>query len=169
MSGSAAPARPASGSLSKLQLTAIISVDAFSGRFSFNALILTNRFRDTIMESGALFFTAGNLAAAAQLLAAPISRRMGLGCTMFCGRVPANLLLFLAALAPNFGIATACFTLCDFLSKLDVPTLAAIGLSQSGRKTAAIRFTLMSFSLAAAVAPLLTGWLCCHSRLQPRR
>ena len=98
MSGSAAPARPASGSLSKLQLTAIISVDAFSGRFSFNALILTNRFRDTIMESGALFFTAGNLAAAAQLLAAPISRRMGLGCTMFCGRVPANLLLFLAAL-----------------------------------------------------------------------
>ena len=47
--------------------------------------------------------------------------------------------LFLAALAPNFGIATACFTLCDFLSKLDVPTLAAIGLSQSGRKSGRTR------------------------------
>jgi hypothetical protein len=58
---------------------------------------------------------------------------------MFCGRAPASLLLFLAALAPNFGIATAYLTLCGSLLQLDVPTLAAIDLSQSGRKSGRTR------------------------------
>ena len=123
-----------------LQLTAIISVDAFGGGFIFNALILTNCFGDTMMESGPCSSRRGCWPGAAPLLAVPISRRIGLACsTMFCGRAPASLLLFLAALAPNFGIATAYLTLCGSLLQLDVPTLAAIDLSQSGRKSGRTR------------------------------
>lgn len=147
-----------------LKLTAIFCVDAFGGGFIVNALIilwLTNRFGASMAESGALFFTAGVMAAAAHLLAAPISRRIGLGGTMLVGHVPASLLLILAALAPSFGIAAACLVLRGFLSQLDVPTRAAFVFSQVApqERAAAISVTLMPFSLAAAVAPFLSGWL----------
>lgn len=147
-----------------LKLTAIFCVDAFGGGFIVNALIilwLTNRFGASMVESGALFFTAGVLAAAAQLLTAPISRRIGLRGTMLVGHVPASLLLISAAIAPSFSIAAGCLILRGFLSQLDVPTRVAFVFSQVApeERAAAISFTLMPFSLAAAVAPVLAGWL----------
>ncbi|MER2537517.1 MAG: MFS transporter [Rhizobiaceae bacterium] len=146
------------------KLTAIFCVDAFGGGFVVNALIilwLTSRFGTSVAESGALFFTAGVMAAAAQLFAAPISRRIGLGGTMLIGHVPSSLLLIGAAMAPTFGIAAACLILRGFLSQLDVPTRAAFVFSQVApvERAAAISLTLMPFSLAAAAAPFLSGWL----------
>lgn len=147
-----------------MKLTAIFCVDAFGGGFTVNALIilwLTNRFGTSMAESGALFFTAGVMAAAAQLFAAPISRRIGLGGTMLVGHIPSSLLLIGAAVAPSFGIAATCLILRGFLSQLDVPTRAAFVFSQVApeERAAAISLTLMPFSLAAAAAPFLSGWL----------
>lgn len=147
-----------------LKMTAIFCVDAFGGGFLVNALIivwLTNRFGVSVAESGAMFFSAGVLAAVAQLCAAPISRRIGLRGTMLVGHVPSSILLILAGIAPSFSLAAACLILRGFLSQLDVPTRAAFVFSQVApeERTAAISFTLLPFSLAAAAAPYLSGWL----------
>ena len=113
-----------------------------------------------MVESGAPFFAAGVMAGAAQLLGAPISRRIGLGGTMLVGHVPASLLLILAALAPTFGIAAACLIPRGFLSQLDVPTRPAFVAARSPRGTRCRnKLNPMPFSLAAAVAPSPAGWL----------
>ncbi|CAG0961012.1 MAG: MFS transporter [Rhizobiaceae bacterium] len=147
-----------------IKMTAIFCVDAFGGGFVVNALIivwLTSRFDASIAMSGALFFCAGVLAATAQLLAAPISRRIGLGGTMLVGHVPSSILLILAAISPSFGLAAAFLIARGFLSQLDVPTRAAFVFSQVApeERAMAISFTFLPFSLAAAASPLLSGWL----------
>ncbi|MCB1041248.1 MAG: MFS transporter, partial [Acidimicrobiales bacterium] len=147
-----------------IKMTAIFCVDAFGGGFVVNALIivwLTSRFGASVAESGALFFSAGVLAATAQLLAAPISRRIGLGGTMLVGHVPSSVLLILAAIAPSFGLAAAFLIVRGFLSQLDVPTRSAFVFSQVApeERAMAISFTLLPFSLAAAAAPFLSGWM----------
>jgi MFS family permease len=147
-----------------LRMTAVFCVDAFGGGFIVNALVilwLVQRFEASLAESGTLFFCAGILAALAQLVAAPISRRIGLGRTMLVGHVPSSLLLIAAGFAPSFALAATCLILRGFLSQLDVPTRTAFVFSHvaPSERAAAISFTLLPFSLAAAVAPLMSGWL----------
>ena len=140
MSGSAAPERPC---FRFAQQVAAADCDHFRRRVRRRVHLqrsdpyeLLRRYDD---GERALFFTAGMLArsgSASRGADQPPHRPRP---HHACGRVPASLLLFLAALAPNLGIATAYLTLCGSLSQLDVPTLAAIDLSQSGRKSGRTR------------------------------
>lgn len=160
MSGSAAPARPC------FRFAQQVAADCDHLRRRVRRRVhlqradpyeLLRRYDD---GGRALFFTAGMLARSGSAYRGADQPPHRPRLHHACGRVPASLLLFLAALAPNLGIATAYLTLCGSLSQLDVPTLAAIDLSQSGRKSGpdAMKFILMPFSLAATVAPVLAGW-----------
>ena len=110
-------------------------------------------------------FRLSELAAVSQLAAAPIARRIGLVRTMVYTHVPANVLLLLAALAPDLPSALACLLARSALSQIDVPARQALVMSvvPPEERSAAASVTNVPRSLATALAPLPAGWLLAQS------
>jgi MFS family permease len=165
---SAAPAsgRPARARPRRvvLELTALFSLDSFGGGFvvqSFLALWLLRRFGLSLAEAGAFFFAANLLAAASQLLSAPLARRIGLVPTMVWTHLPADLALVAAALAPAVEPALALLLLRASISQMDVAPRQSLVMSlvAPAERAAAASVTNVPRSLATALAPLFAGWL----------
>jgi len=166
-SSAAALARPAPLGASRgivVKLSALFAVDAFAGGLVLNSLIslwLMQRFGLSLASAGLFFFVTGLLAAASQLAAPWLARRIGLVNTMVFTHLPANVCLVLAALAPTLPVVLALLGVRALLSQMDVPTRTAYVMSvvTPPERAAAASFTAVPRSLAAAASPALAGAL----------
>jgi sugar phosphate permease len=147
-----------------MRLALLFSVDAFVGGLLVNSLLalwLIHRFGLSLGAAGQFSFWAGLLSAGSQLAAAPLSRRIGLLNTMVFTHIPSSVCLIAAAFSPSLGLTLALLLMRGALSQMDVPTRSAYVMSvvTPGERTAAASFTAVPRSLAAALAPILSGAL----------
>src|SRR5215212_1122889 len=75
--------------------------------------------------------------------------------------LPSSVFLILTAFAPTIWIAFGLLILRSLLSQMDVPTRSSyvMAVVRPEERPAAASVTAVPRSLAAAVAPLLSGWL----------
>jgi MFS family permease len=147
-----------------LMLAALFSLDAFAGGFVVQSLLslwLFDRFGLAPSALGAIFFATGLLSAGSYLAAARIAGRIGLVNTMVFTHLPSNILLILVPFAPSAGIAVALLMARSLLSQMDVPTRTSyvMAVVTPGERAAAASVTSVPRSLAAAVGPIIAGWL----------
>lgn len=161
----APPQRPlASSRAVVVRLAALFSLDSFGGGFvpqSLLVLWLWLRFDLPVATTGAIFFAAGLLSAASQLLSARIAARIGYVRTMVWTHLPANVFLILAGVVPDASLAVAFLLARAALSQMDIPARQAfvMALVPPAERTAAASITNVPRSLAAALPPLATGWM----------
>jgi MFS family permease len=145
-------------------LAALFSVDAFGGGLVVNSLLalwLYERFGLSVATTGAIFFVTKLCSAASYFAAVPLSKRFGLINTMVFSHLPANVLLALTPFAPSIEIAFAMLIARALLSEMDSPTRSSyvMAVVQPQERAAAASVTAVPRSLAAAAAPVLSGWL----------
>ncbi|MGE5359141.1 MAG: MFS transporter [Bacteroidales bacterium] len=146
------------------QLSALFSLDAFAGGFvvqSIAAYWFHIRFGVAPSTLGAIFFGANLLAAVSALVAAPLSRRIGLIPTMVVTHLPSNVLLILVPLMPTLPLAVAMLLLRFSISQMDVPTRQAYTMAvvDPDERSAAAGVTGVARTAGAAVSPSLAGLL----------
>ena len=144
------------------RLSGLFSVDSFAGGMTINALLalwLFQRFGMSLTAAGAFFFWTGLLAAASQLAAPILARRIGLINTMVFTHIPSSLCLIGAALAPTLELALGLLLARSALSQMDVPMRSAfvMWVVTPAERPAAASFTAVPRSLASALSPSLTG------------
>src|SRR5450830_825002 len=91
-----------------VRLAGLFCVDSFAGGLVVNALMalwLFQRFDMALAAAGQFFFWTGLCAAASQLAAPPLARRIGLINTMVFTHIPASLCLIAAAFSPSMHFA----------------------------------------------------------------
>lgn len=153
-----------------IRLAALFSVDAFAGGLIVNTLLalwLFERHGLSLAAAGSFFFWAGLATAVSQLAAPWVARRIGLLNTMVFTHIPANICMILAAFATSLEWALGLLLLRSLLSQMDVPTRSAfvVMVVTPAERAAAVSFTTVPRSLAAAVSPaiggalLASGWL----------
>jgi MFS family permease len=157
-----APLGPSRGIV--LRLTALFSLDAFAGGLVIHALLalwLFERFGLSLAAAGSFFFWTGLLAAASQLAAPLLARRIGLINTMVFTHIPASLCLIGAAYASSLELALGLLLARSLLSQMDVPARSAYVMSvvMPAERPAAASFTAVPRSLASALGPSVTGAL----------
>jgi MFS family permease len=145
-------------------LAAVFSLDSFAGGFAVQSLLalwLFDRFHLSVMTAGTIFLWTGIFSAFSQLAAARLARRFGLINTMVFTHLPANIFLILAPFMPNLTLTLLCLMLRSALSQMDVParTSYVMAVVTPGERAAAASVTAVPRSLAAAVSPMLAGWL----------
>lgn len=163
-----APRRPRRPRRIVVELAALFSLDSAGGGLVVTSLLvlwLQLRFGLDAATTGAIFFGAGLLTGLSQLLAGPLSARIGLIRTMSFTHLPANGALALAAFAPTPGWAVGLLLLRASLSQMDVPARQAFVMAvvPPEERAAAASITNVPRSLAAAATPLLAGVLLSHS------
>ncbi len=149
-------------------LAAVFSLDSFGSGFvvqSLLALWLFKRFGLSPATTGAVFFWSGVCAAGSQLLAARLAARIGLINTMVFTHLPANLFLVLVPFMPNLPLAVALLLARSLLQQMDVParTSYVMAVVSPAERPAAASVTNVPRSLAAALSPLLAGYLLSRS------
>lgn len=145
-------------------LAAVFSLDAFAGGFAVQSLLalwLFERFDLSIAAAGTIFLWTGILSAFSQLAAPWLARRFGLINTMVFTHLPSNVFLILVPLMPNLTLALLFLMLRSLLTQMDVParTSYVMAVVTPGERAAAASVTTVPRSLAAAVSPMLAGWL----------
>jgi len=145
-------------------LAALFSIDAFGGGLvvqSMIALWLYQRFELSLATAGSLFFWLGLVTSVSYLIAARVSRRIGLVNTMVFTHLPANVCLVLIPFVADLGSAIALLIVRAALSQMDVPTRTSyvMAIVEPSERPAAASVTSVPRSLAAAVGPSLAGYL----------
>jgi MFS family permease len=158
--GAATGLGPARGVV--LRLAALFSLDSFGGAFAVQSLLalwLFKRFDLSVEAAGAVFFVAGLLSAASQLVSPVIARRIGLIRTMVFTHLPANIFLIVAAFMPTAPLAITFLLARIALSQMDVPARQSyvMAVVPPANRTAAASITNVPRSLAAAISPLIAG------------
>jgi MFS family permease len=147
-----------------IRLAALFSVDAFAGGLIVNTLLalwLFERHGLSLAAAGSFFFWAGLATAASQLAAPWVARRIGLLNTMVFTHIPSSISMILAAFAPSLEWALGLLLLRSLLSQMDVPTRSAfvVAVVTPAERAAAVSFTTVPRSLAAAASPAIGGAL----------
>ena len=147
-----------------LELAALFSLDSAGSGFVVTSLLvlwLHLRFDLTAGTTAGVFFAAGILGACSQLLAPVLASRIGLVRTMVFTHMPANVLLALAAFAPNGGVAIALLLTRALFAQMDVPARQAFVMAvvPPEHRAAASSITNVPRSLASATTPLIAGAL----------
>ncbi len=145
-------------------LAALFAVDAFGGGLvvqSMIALWLYERFDLSLATAGSLFFWLGVVTSLSYLVAARVSRRIGLVNTMVFTHLPANACLVAVAFVPDLASAIALLVVRAALSQMDVPTRTSyvMAIVQPAERPAAASVTSVPRSLASAAGPWLAGYL----------
>ena len=151
-----------------LELSALFSLDSAGSGFVVQSLLvlwLDLRFHLSPTTTASVFFAAGLLGGASQLLAGPLAARIGLVRTMVFTHIPANVMLALAAFAPRPGIAIGLLLVRALFSQMDVPARQAFVMAvvTPEERSAAASVTNVPRSLASATTPLLAGALLARS------
>jgi predicted MFS family arabinose efflux permease len=147
-----------------LGLAALFSLDSFGSGLvvqSLLALWLFQRFGVSVAIAGAIFFWAGILSAFSALVAVRIARRIGLLNTAVFTHLPANVLLILTPFMPTVELAVALLLLRSALSQMDVPVRNSyvMAVVTPAERPAAASVTSVPRGLAAALGPVLSGWM----------
>ena len=158
----AAPLTTSKGIVSKL--AALFSLDSFGSGLvvqSLLALWLFQRFELSVATAGVIFFWTGVLSAFSALAAVRIASRIGLLNTAVFTHLPANLFLVLTPFMPTVELAVTFLLLRSALSQMDVPVRNSyvMAVVSPAERPAAASVTAVPKSLAAALSPLLSGWL----------
>jgi len=145
------------------QLAGLQAVDALAGGFIMQSLLaywFHLRFGAGPEAIGGLFFFTNLLSALSLLVAARVAERIGLLNTMVLTHLPSNVLLLLVPFMPTFAGAAAMLMARHVLSQMDVPTRQAytMALVDADERAATAGFTASARSLAAAAAPVFTGF-----------
>jgi MFS family permease len=156
------PLGPSKGIVYRLMV--LFSIDSFGSGFfvqSMLALWLFQRFGLSVSTAAAIFFWASLCSAVSFLIAVPISKRFGLINTMVFTHLPANIFLMLVPFAPSLAIAVALLLARGLLSQMDVPTRTSyvMAVVTPSERPAAASVTAVPRSLAAALSPMLAGYL----------
>jgi MFS family permease len=146
------------------KLATLFAIDSFAGGFIVQSLVaywFYLRYGVDTKALGSIFFGANFLAALSFLLAAPISKRIGLLNTMVSTHLLSNILLLLVPFMPNLQLTIGVFLVRHLLSQLDVPTRQSytIAIVDPDERSAAAGITSVARNAAAAVAPAFTGWM----------
>jgi MFS family permease len=146
-----------------LQMSALQALDSLAGGFVVQALLVYwfhLRFGAGPDVLGPLFFGTSVLSAASFLVAARLADRFGLLQTAVFTHIPSNVLLMLVPLAGSLPVAGGLLLARHLLSQMDVPTRQAytMALVDADERAATAGFTASARGLAAAVAPVLTGF-----------
>jgi MFS family permease len=146
------------------KLAALFSLDSFASGLvvqSLLALWLFQRFALSVAMAGVIFFWTGVLSAFSALAAVRIASRIGLLNTAVFTHLPANLFLVLTPFMPTVELAVTCLLLRSALSQMDVPVRNSyvMAVVSPAERPAAASVTAVPKSLAAALGPLLSGWL----------
>lgn len=157
-----APLRESRGVV--LRLAALFSLDSFAGGFvvqSLLALWLFERFDLSVATAGTIFFWTGLLGAGSFLAAPRLAERIGAVNTMVFTHLPASLLLALTPFMPTLPLALGCLLVRSALASMDVPVRSSyvMAVVTPAERPAAAGVTNVPRSLAAAVGPLLSGWM----------
>ncbi|MDR6202150.1 MFS transporter [Paraburkholderia graminis] len=144
------------------RLALLFSVDAFAGGLVVNSLLslwLLQRFGLSLGITAQFFFWTGLLSATSQLVAVPLSRKVGLLNTMVFTHIPSSLCLIGAALCSSVWATLTLLLIRSALSQMDVPTRTAYVMSvvTPPERPAAASFTAVPRSLAATIGPMLAG------------
>jgi MFS family permease len=147
-----------------LRLAALFSLDSLAGGLvvqSLLALWLYRRFGLSVEETGHVFFMTGLLSAGSQLVSPRLAARIGHVRTMVFTHLPANGFLMLAAFMPTAKLAILCLLARMALSQMDVPARQAyvMAVVPPEERAAAASVTNVPRSLAAALTPLVAGWM----------
>jgi predicted MFS family arabinose efflux permease len=151
-----------------LTLAALFSLDAFGGGFvvqSLLALWLFQQYQLSVLTAGVIFFWMGVLSALSYLVAVKVSDRFGLLNTMVFTHLPSSLLLIAVPFMPTLGWAVGLLCARAALSQMDVPTRSAyvMAVVLPQERPAAASITSVPRSLAAAVSPVISGYLLSRS------
>jgi predicted MFS family arabinose efflux permease len=168
-----APAASPSGGLARsrtivIKLSALFSLDSMGGGFVVQSLLvlwLYKRFGLSVASAGQIFFAANLCAAFSQLASSRLAARIGLVETMVFTHLPASLLLILTGIMPNATAAVACLLLRMCVSNMDVPARQSyvMAVVPAEERAAAASVTNVPRSLAAALPPVLAGWMLDHT------
>ncbi len=147
-----------------LELAALFSLDSAGSGFVVTSLLvlwLHLRFDLSRAVTAEVFFAAGLLGACSQLLAPVLASRIGMIRTMVFTHIPANVLLILAAFAPNGRVAIALLLTRALFAQMDVPARQAFVMAvvPAEHRAAASSVTNVPRSLASATTPLIAGAL----------
>jgi MFS family permease len=151
-----------------LTFAALFSLDAFGGGFvvqSLLALWLFQKYQLSIPAAGAIFFWTGVLSALSYLAAVKMSDRFGLLNTMVFTHLPSSLLLIAVPFMPSLGWAVGLLCARAALSQMDVPTRSSyvMAVVPPLERPAAASITSVPRSLAAAISPVISGYLLSRS------
>jgi len=146
-----------------LELAMLFSLDSAGGGLTAQSLLvlwLHLRWDLSLGVTGIVFFVAGTLTAFSQLLAARLSRHVGLIRTMVFTHLPANGFMIAAAVAPTAWLAVGFLLARALLSQMDVPARQALVMAvvHPEERAAAASVTNVPRSLASAATPAITGW-----------
>jgi MFS family permease len=151
-----------------LTLATLFSLDAFGGGFvvqSLLALWLFQKYQLSALAAGTIFFWTGLLSALSYLVAVKVSDRFGLLNTMVFTHLPSSLLLIAVPFMPTLGWAVGLLCARATLSQMDVPTRSSyvMAVVPAPERPAAASITSVPRSLAAAISPMISGYLLSHS------
>jgi len=151
-----------------LKLSALFSLDSMGGGLVVQSLLvlwLYKRFGLSVVAAGQIFFIAGICGAFSQLVSSRLAARIGLVETMVYTHLPANVFLILAGVMPNATAAVVFLLLRMCLSNMDVPARQSyvMAVVPPEERAAAASVTNVPRSLAAALTPVLAGWMLEHS------
>lgn len=151
-----------------LTLAALFSLDALGGGFvvqSLLALWLFQKYQLSTLAAGTIFFWTGVLSALSYLVAVKISDRFGLLNTMVFTHLPSSFLLIAIPFMPTLGWAVSLLCARAALSQMDVPTRSSyvMAVVPPAERPAAASITSVPRSLAAAISPVIGGYLLSRS------
>jgi MFS family permease len=146
------------------KISALFLLDAFGGGFIGSALFayfFAERFGASAALVAFLFGSGRVLSALSHLLAAWLSRRIGLVNTMVYTHIPSSLLLFTIAFSDNFALAAFFFLLREGLNEMDVPTRQSYTMAvvRPEERLAVSGLTNVVRSGGWAAAPAIAGWM----------
>jgi MFS family permease len=146
------------------KISLLFLLDAFGGGFIGSALFayfFAERFAAPAAAVAILFGVGRILSAFSHLLAAWLSRRIGLVNTMVFTHIPSSLLLFTIVASDNFVIAAALFLLREGLNEMDVPTRQSYTMAvvRPEERLAVSGVTSLVRSGGWALAPVIAGWM----------
>jgi MFS family permease len=151
-----------------IKLAVLFSLDSAGGGFVVQSLLvlwLYKRFGLSVATAGQIFFVANLCAAFSQLVSSRLAARIGLVETMVFTHLPASLLLVVTGMMPTATAAVACLLLRTCVSNMDVPARQSyvMAVVPAEERAAAASVTNVPRSLAAALPPVLAGWMLDHT------
>jgi MFS family permease len=152
------------------RLALLFGLDSIGGGFLNSALISYWFFRQygtSEADLAVMFFAARVLNALSHIVAAWLSRRIGLLNTMVWTHLPSSLLLMVAPASSSAAIAAALFLAREALVEMDVPTRQSyvMAVVKPDERTFASGVTNVTRNVAWAVGPSVAGLVMQHVAL----
>ncbi len=153
-----------------VRLAALSGVDSLGGGFLTDALIaywFFQRFGMHESALGLLFFVGHLLNSGSYLVAAWLTRKIGLVNTMVFTHIPSSLFLMAVPLAPSAAWAVALFLGREVLVEMDVPTRQSyiLAVVEANERTFASGVTNLTRNISRFITPSLAGYMMQHLAL----